>query len=662
MKLLIVESPGKIKKIQGILGSDFRVMASVGHVRDLPQKSLGVDLAGYKPLYEASERGANVLAGIASVAKSATEIYLATDPDREGEAIAWHLADALQLPKGKFKRVTFAEISEGAIKRAIKTPRQIDQNLVFAQEARRVLDRLVGYQVSPLLTEALKSARFLSAGRVQSPALRIIVEREQAIRAFRPTAHFGVTLNLGGWGAAWETKNFLAAGSPYILDKELAGRVAQTKQVKVIDYKKAESKESPPAPFNTSTLQQAASNALKLSLDKVMSVAQKLYEAGLITYMRTDSLNLSKEAIEQIRAYALHEEMPVAAAPRTWKNPEGAQEAHEAIRPTHIEVEEAGDSAEEKALYRLIRLRALASQMQEAIYAVRQVRLESTTQIHSKPVYFTAQGRGCIKQGWRSIMAQDDSSADDDEAELSNPIPELVKAMLIQVHKSELNHKQTTPPKRYTQAALVRELEKLGIGRPATYAPTVSGLIGKNYLRLDKNNLVPAQTGETIINALREKFSFLDLKFTRELEGKLDLIAKGKSTYLEVVKMADEKLQGELSKFTNGKPCETCGGRVIRRKGVSNKNNEPYDFYTCVKCEAKYSSNEDGSRGALRQSKIEEGGACDVCDQMSVVRRQGVSKKNDQPYDFYVCTNKQCNAKYWTEKDGSQGNQIKPKS
>ena len=337
MKLLIVESPGKVKKIQEYLGAEYKVMASVGHVRDLPVKEIGVSPPDFKPKYVPTDRGKQVLAKLAAEAKNAEIVYLATDPDREGEAIAWHLEDALKL-KGA-ERVTYTEITEKAVKEALGRTRKVDLNLVRAQEGRRVMDRLVGYRVSPELCRAAGGS--LSAGRVQSPALRLVTEREATIRDFKSTTHYGVELTFealdhvtDGWKAQWNSKDWLDEGSEYFLDQDTAGKIASLRSLTVVKYEEAESKQAPPAPFTTSSLQQAASNALKFSPKRTMELAQKLYENSFITYMRTDSPNLSEEAVNDIRDLASRNDWPVLPKPRVWKSKEGAQEAHEAIRPT----------------------------------------------------------------------------------------------------------------------------------------------------------------------------------------------------------------------------------------------------------------------------------------------------------------------------------------
>jgi len=360
-RLLIVESPSKTKKIRSILGAGWEVQACFGHVRDLPEREMGLAAPDYKPQYVILERAAPHIKKLKALAQSAEGVYLATDPDREGEAIAWHLSVALRLKNPQ--RVTFQEITEKAVRAAAQAPRKLDLQRVAAQEARRALDRLVGYRVSPLLCRRMDAK--LSAGRVQSPALRLVVDREREIENFKPLRHFGVSLFFDGpagdWWAHWLFKPLLAEGEEHWTDEAFAKKVAEVRQVRVLGCKDTERRAEPPAPFTTSTLQQAASAKLNMNPKKTMDVAQALFEQGLITYMRTDSPNLSEEAMAEIRAYCESQQWPLAPQPRVWQAKVSAQEAHEAIRPTHVQQRQAGGSADERALYQLIWERAVAS-------------------------------------------------------------------------------------------------------------------------------------------------------------------------------------------------------------------------------------------------------------------------------------------------------------
>ena len=613
MNLLILESPGKVKKVQAILGVDWKVAASVGHVRDLPERELGIALPDFTPAYTPTERGKDVLKRLAALVKDAGAVYLATDPDREGEAIAWHVTDALRLKNPK--RVTYSEITASAIQAALKAPRPLDMALVAAQEARRVLDRFCGYLVSGPLSRAAGTR--LSAGRVQSPAVRLVVERERAIKGFVSVTHYGAELAFaGGWSAIWLTKPWLQAGQEYLLNTALADRVAALPALTVKDCMESESHTAPPAPFTTSSLQQAASNALKFTPKQTMQLAQRLYEAGHITYMRTDSPNLSAEAVAEIRAFCLAHGWSLVDKPRVWKSKEGAQEAHEAVRPTHPEVEKAGDTPDEQALYRLIRLRTLASQLADAVYDVRTLRLAAA--LDGKEAVFEARGRVLRDPGWKVLLATDAATLDerDDEGdEPENPVPMLSQGTSVSPASGKVLTKKTKPPTRFSEASLVRELENRGIGRPATFAAIVDTILKREYVRVEKRQLVPTPVGEQVVDLLTGAFSFLDYEFTRGMEDNLDAIAGGAASYREVMEMAYEQLQQEVGGFTAKYPqqerkapevtefvCDACGKPLVRMKGQRRDGSGEYDFFSCSDraCNASY-PNVDGKPGEARK-------------------------------------------------------------
>lgn len=612
MNLLILESPGKVKKVQSILGSDWKVAASVGHVRDLPERELGIALPDFTPTYIPTERGKDVLKRLAALVKDASAVYLATDPDREGEAIAWHVAEALRLKNPK--RVTYSEITASAIQAALKAPRSLDMALVKAQEARRVLDRFCGYLVSGPLSRAAGTR--LSAGRVQSPAVRLVVERERAISNFVSVTHYGAELTLeGGWQATWITKPWLQDGQEYLLDKVLAEKAAALRAFVVLDCKESESRTAPPAPFTTSSLQQAASNALKFTPKQTMQLAQKIYEGGHCTYMRTDSPNLSAEAVSEIRAFCESQGWPLVDKPRTWKSKEGAQEAHEAVRPTHIEVEEAGDTPDEQALYRLIRMRTLASQLADAVYDVRTLHLAAA--LDGKEAVFEAKGRVLRESGWKALTATD-SATQDEEAEgdtPDNPVPMLAEGASLTAAGGKVLTKKTKPPTRFSEASLVRELENRGIGRPATFAAIVDTIMQREYVRVEKRFLVPTPVGEQVVDLLTGAFSFLDYEFTRGMEDNLDAIAGGKAAYREVMNKAHAQLVSEVTTFTAKYPgqerkapeatefvCDTCGKPLVHMKGQRRDGSGEYDFFSCSdrSCNASY-PNVDGKPGEARK-------------------------------------------------------------
>ncbi|EHJ48826.1 DNA topoisomerase I [Solidesulfovibrio carbinoliphilus subsp. oakridgensis] len=640
--LLIVESPGKIKKIQGFLGNDWQVMASVGHVRDLPPHDLGIDEADLRPRYVPTERGRTVLAKLARAVELADSVFLATDPDREGEAIAWHLADALALRNPQ--RITYTEITEQAVKGAILKPRQLDMRLVAAQEGRRVLDRLVGYKVSGPLSRL--AGRKSSAGRVQSPAVRLVVEREREIRAFKVTTHYGVDLIFDaldnitpGWKAEWKVKPWLEPGQEYLLDKALATTVAGVRRVTVLSCEESESRAAPPAPFTTSTLQQAASNALKMSPKETMGLAQRLYEAGHITYMRTDSPNLSEEAVASIQEYCRSRNWPVVAKPRHWKSKEGAQEAHEAIRPTHIEIEEAGETEGEKALYALIRQRTLASQLVDAVFAVRTVRLVGNP-VEDRGPEFEAKGRTLTSPGWKVVLGGD--QADEGEEEAENPVPKLQAGSQLTVGEGKVTIHKTKPPARFSEASLVKALEDRGIGRPSTYAAILENILRREYVRLEKRKLAPTPAGEDVVDALLGRFGFVDFSYTKGMEENLDALAAGQARYLDVMRQFTSGLDGELSAFlaTINHACPECGKPLRRISKASGKDGRGgYDFWGCTgypDCRATF-ANEDGKPGGRiepRQKLPLSAVKCPECGKPLVHRM----KEGAKGYNFWGCS------------------------
>ncbi len=657
MKLMIVESPNKTKKIQSFLGSEWRVMASVGHVRDLPEKEIGVSAPDFKPQYLPTERGAEVLARLGAAAKQAEAVYLATDPDREGEAISWHIAEALKLQNPK--RVTFSEITEKAVKTAITQARNINMQLVFAQEARRVLDRFCGYLVSGPLSKAAGDK--LSAGRVQSPAVRLVVEQERKIAAFKSTTHYGVELvfeavdNItDGWKAVWKPKNWLAEGEEYFLDKTAAENIAKARNLHVLDCQESESKSGPPAPFVTASLLQAASNAMKFSSKQTMDAAQELFAQGHITYMRTDSPNFSAEFTEEARAFCEAKGWPLVCTPRKWKSKESAQEAHEAIRPTHIEVEEAGENADQKALYALIRQHSLAAMLEDALFAVRVATLEA--EIDGKKAQFEAKGRTMLKPGWKTLMESDQAEdaedqtedAEDQAAEAENPVPALKPGAMATAMQGKLLTKKTKPVARFTEASLIRELEKRGIGRPSTYAAILENIMKhKGYVQTEKRFLVPTPLGEAVVDNLKNKFSFMNFEFTKKMEDLLDDVAEGKAAYKTVVASSYEQLQQELLAFIKDTtlPCPECGGDKLRHlvKKASKTDPKEYDFWACDTCKSTF-PNEGGKPGPKqekREKKPQELSQfkCGVkgCGK-ALIRRQGQRKTDGKDYDFFACS------------------------
>lgn len=647
MNLVIVESPGKVKKIREILGQGWDVQASVGHVRDLPEREMGVEAPDFKPKYVPTERGKDVLAKLRKSVERANAVYLATDLDREGEAIAWHLKQALRLDNPQ--RIRFAEITPKAIKTAIASPSGIDIKMVAAQEGRRVLDRLVGYMVSPKLGD-MAGRRGLSAGRVQSPAVRIVLERERAIQAFKPTNHFGAQLGFGDWTADWDTRPWLPEGQKYLLDKSLADRAAALRQVEVLDCEEKEESKAPPAPFITSTLQQAASNKLRMKPKATMEAAQKLYEQGLITYMRTDNPNLSDDALIEIYQVCQAKGLPMVDQPRTWKAKGDAQEAHEAIRPTHFDVEEAGDTPEQQAIYKLIWQRALGCQLAAARYAVRTVRLRAVDGLDGKPVDFIGKGRALVYEGWRAIY-EDDTESDDDKKKdkegANNPVPHLEPGQQLDAETGRVLAKKTRAPSRFTEAELIKELERLGIGRPSTYAAIMQNIISRGYVDYDKAGkyLVPTDTGALVIDALvNSRFSFIEYDFTRDMEARLDQVAEGRSSYREVVSVVHDSLEQELGGMkvdaAPEHPCPNCGKALFRRKGGKGY------FWGCSgypDCDTTLP--DAGGKPGKRKPRQVADTPCPKCGKELVRRyKAGTGKKG---YDFWSCSGyPSCDAKF----------------
>ncbi len=531
MKLVIVESPSKSKTITKYLGDGFTVRASVGHVRDLPKSSTkAIDIeGGFIPHYEVVAKKEEVLADISAQAKKADEIILASDPDREGEAIAWHISEVLKERLGKavakkIKRITFHEITKEAIEEALLHPRIVDENLKEAQEARRVLDRLVGYDLSGIVWKKVRYG--LSAGRVQSPALRILVEREREIEAFKPETFWVIE---GNWKTLTGAPLKLTCSKEPRDKKEVESILAKARAEKwqVVDVEESEVKRSPRAPFITSTLQQAASSRLGFSPSRTMGIAQKLYESGAITYMRTDSTNLGQQALDQIGAVVKKQygEKYLSFRKYTTKS-KNAQEAHEAIRPSHFDKLNAGHTDEQKKLYRLIWQRAVASQMADA--TMMRTKIIANTEKDSVP-NFEATGSRILFDGWLK--------ADPDSVGEEVTLPKCAKDEALELVAIDSLEKQTLPPPRYTEAGLIKELEKRGIGRPSTYASICKTIEDRGYVGKEGRSLKPTDTGMVVSSFLEENFpTYISDTFTAEMEDKLDGIANGTHKYVTTLK------------------------------------------------------------------------------------------------------------------------------
>lgn len=591
--LVIVESPAKAKTITKYLGPGYEVKASMGHVRDLPKSKLGVDVEkGFSIDYQPIKGKEDVIADLRKAAKGSERVFLATDPDREGEAISWHLKELLKIPDDKTYRVTFNEITKKVVNDAIANPRAIDMDLVDAQQARRVLDRLVGYQLSPFLWKKIR--RGLSAGRVQSVATRLVVEREDEIRAFIPQEYWSldVTLdrvapNLGRFKAAFygaEKKQELKS------EEEVATVVAAVSDApfSVRGVKRQEKQRNPAPPFTTSTLQQEASRKLNMTPRRTMSIAQQLYEGvdlagegtvGLITYMRTDSLRLSDEATAAAKDFieSRYGKDYHPGKAREYKTKSGAQDAHEAIRPSDVRL--APDdirkdlTAEQYRLYKLIWSRFLACQMSSAIYD------SVTIDVESAGYTFRANHSSLKFSGYTAVYVE---GKDDDEEEIQSPLPDLKEGEALNLNKIDKEQHFTQPPARYSEASLIKALEEKGIGRPSTYAPTISTIMDREYVVKEGKNLRPTPLGEVVTGLMKEKFSdIVDPAFTAQMEEQLDQVEAGKLPWGKLMdqfyggfeselKKAEAELDGERIKVpdeVSDVPCPLCGRMLVVKSG-----------------------------------------------------------------------------------------------
>ena len=595
--LVIVESPTKVKTIKKFLGSNYVVMASNGHVRDLPKSQMGVDLEhDFEPKYITIRGKGEILAGLRKEVKKADKIYLATDPDREGEAISWHLMKALKLEGKKVYRISFNEITKSAVKASLKNARDIDMDLVDAQQARRVLDRIVGYKISPVLWAKVK--RGLSAGRVQSVALRIIADREDEIAAFIPEEYWSLDANFKVKGEKKPlTAKFYGTKDEKITihnEEELHKILADLEEAEyeVVDVKRGERSKKAPLPFTTSTLQQEASKALNFATSKTMRIAQQLYEGvdikgsgtvGLITYLRTDSTRISEEADANARAYvgkAYGEEYVAKTTSEQKQKNDGKniQDAHEAIRPSDVtrvpaEIKESL-TRDQFRLYQLIWKRFVASRMQPAKYETTSVK------IGADDYRFTVSASKIIFEGFRLAYVESD-----EEKQSGNVMVNSIDKD-SELTKESFDYKQhfTQPPAHYTEASLVKTLEELGIGRPSTYAPTISTIITRRYVAKENKNLYMTELGEVVNNIMKQSFaSIVDVNFTAYMEGLLDMIAEGKVEWKSVIsnfypdlKEAVEKAEKELETVkiedeVTDVVCEECGRNMVIKYGPHGK-------------------------------------------------------------------------------------------
>ena len=579
--LVIVESPSKATTIKKYLGKDFDVIASQGHIIDLPSSKFGVDVDNnYKAEYITMKGKASIIKEIKEKAKKADKVYIATDPDREGEAIAWHIRNTLKIKPNEKCRIEFNEITKDAVNSAIKKPRLVDEALVNAQQARRILDRIVGYKISPVLWKKVKKG--LSAGRVQSVAMRIIMDREREIRDFKPEEYWLIDVELLKDDKKLIAKFYGKDGKKVDLtNKAQVDKIIKAidkKEYKVVDVKKSEKKRNPAPPFTTSTLQQDASRKLGFSVKKTMMVAQKLYESGYITYMRTDSVRISDDArkmaknyIEEIYGKNYHED-------RFYKTKKDAQDAHEAIRPSDLskihEVEEKCTSDEIK-LYNLIKNRFLASLMTSDVYDTTKVTIDV------EDYDFIANG-SIIK--FDGFMALYNIVSDEEEEEENAKLPDINVGDILKQNKLTPSQKFTEPPARYNEASLVKTLEEKGIGRPSTYAPTISTLLDRVYIEKENKSLVPTELGKIVDNLMENNFQdIVDISFTAEMEEKLDEVAENNIDYVKMLdefykpfiknlKDVEDKIEKvKIPEVESDVKCELCGRNMVIKQGRFGK-------------------------------------------------------------------------------------------
>ena len=642
--LVIVESPAKAKTIGKYLGKDFEVKACMGHLRDLPKSKTGVDVENdFEPVYKPIKGKEDIISDLKKSAKAADTVYLATDPDREGEAISWHLKQLLDLPDEKTKRVTFNEITKNVVQESIRQPRDIDQNLVDAQQARRILDRLVGYELSPLLWKKIR--RGLSAGRVQSVATRMVDDRDREIEEFQPEEYWTLDANLLGadvkktpFAARYHGKNGKKAELKNEEAVNAVVRETEGEPFVVQTVKRTDKQRSPSPPFTTSTLQQEASRKLSMTPRRTMAIAQQLYEGvdiegegtvGLITYMRTDSLRLSEEALSAAKEFIMGRYGPAYAETHRYKTKAGAQDGHEAIRPSNVnltpEQVKKDLTGEQYRLYRLVWSRFVACQMSNAVYD--SVSVEITAGSHA----FRATSSSLKFSGYTAVYEE---GKDEEKEERESPLPALREGETLALRDFSKDQHFTQPPAHYTDASLIRAMEEQGIGRPSTYAPTVSTILDREYVIKDGKYLRITNLGRVVTALMKDKFSDIaDMKFTANMEEKLDSVEEGKTPWKGVlrdfygdfeshlrqaeqdltrIKVPDEVSEeicpecgrnlvvksGRFGRFLAcpGYPecsftmplvvampgrCPKCGGRIMKRTGNSKKTGKQYTYYCC---------------------------------------------------------------------------------
>jgi DNA topoisomerase-1 len=672
--LVIVESPAKAKTIGRYLGRNYKIVASVGHIRDLPKSSFGIDVDnGFEPKYISIRGKGDIINQLKKDAKGSKKIFLATDPDREGEAISWHLAAILNIGDGEKCRVAFNEITKNAVSNAIKNPRKIDMDLVDAQQARRVLDRIVGYRISPLLWRKVRKG--LSAGRVQSVATKLICDREEEIDNFVSEEYWTLDAKLAKMKqkAAFLAKFFGTKDKKFDLsDKEQTDSVMKgldKAEFKVASIKRSEKKKSPAPPFITSTLQQEASKKLNFPSKKTMAVVQRLYEGvdvkgkglvGLVTYIRTDSLRISPEAQAEAAKFikSTYGEAYMPKSYRVYKNKNAAQDAHEAIRPSHFDLDpesvRGSLTNEQYRLYKLIWDRFIASQMESAVYDMMHVDIEAKGNI------FKAVGSKVKFKGFTAVYKEakdddrDNGNRDDDDSEKS--LPELTEGEILDLKELIPQQHFTQPPPRYTEASLIKALEENGIGRPSTYSPTISTILSRGYVEKEKKILLPTELGKAINQIMSEHFKkIVDVAFTANMEGQLDGVEEGEKQwkaviedfytgFSETLKLAEDAIGNvDIPDEVTDTICEKCGRNMVIKNGRYGKflacpgfpecqNAKPILEYAGVECPKcgkqviyrktkkgkRYIVCEDGQNCDFRSWGIPAGQKCQTCGKFMV--------------------------------------------
>ena len=706
--LVIVESPAKAKTIGKYLGKDFEVKACMGHLRDLPKSTLGVDLEhDFEPVYKPIKGKEDIISDLKKSAKAADMVYLATDPDREGEAISRHLKQLLDLPDEKTRRVTFNEITKKVVQESIREPRDIDQDLVDAQQARRILDRIVGYELSPLLWKKIR--RGLSAGRVQSVATRMVDDRDREIEEFQPEEYWTLDANLLGndvkkipFAARYHGKNGKKAELKSASEVDAVVHETENAAFVVKSVKRTDKQRSPSPPFTTSTMQQEASRKLSMTPRRTMAIAQQLYEGvdiegegtvGLITYMRTDSLRISEEALASVKEFILGRYGAAYYPPQThrYKAKANAQDAHEAIRPSNVnwtpEMLKKDLTGEQYRLYRLIWSRYVACQMANAVYDSVAVEIEANG--HS----FRSSSSSLKFSGYTAVYEE---GKDEEKEEKASPLPALQEGETLALKDFSRDQHFTQPPAHYTDASLIRAMEEQGIGRPSTYAPTVSTILDREYVVKEGKYLHITNLGRVVTALMKERFSDIaDLKFTANMEQKLDAVEEGRQPWREVLrdfygefdqdlKQAEKDLEGVRIKVPDevseeicpecgrnlvvksgrfgrflacpGYPecnftmplvvempgrCPKCGGRLLKRTGTSKKTNKQYTYYCCEHLNSK----DEAAKCDFMTWDVPVKDDCPVCGQT-------MFKKSGRGFKRPFCINPACSNFLPEEKRG----------